>query len=80
GRAAVRVRQRLGGGALLSLVQVPARTREGGELGDSAAVPDARDEAPADHARLVRQAGGLVVTGSAPLPADSLARLLERLR
>ncbi len=80
GRAAVRVRQRLEGGGLLSLVQVPDRARERGESGDSAVVPDAWDEAPTAHVRMVRQVGTIVVTGSAPLPADSLARLLERLR
>ncbi len=80
GRAAVRVRQRLGGGALLSLVQVPDRPRGEGEPGDSASVPEARDDASPGHARLVRREGGMVVTGSAPLPADSLAVLLDRLR
>jgi len=80
GRAAVRVRQRLEGGGLLSLVQVPDGAKEGGESGDSAVVPDAWDEAPTDHVRLIRQVGAIVVTGSAPLTADSLAALLERLR
>lgn len=80
GRAAVRVRQRLAGGEILSLVQVPDRAGEESEFGDGAPVSEARDGAPAGHTRLVRHAGGIVVTASAPLPADSLARLLERLR
>ncbi|MET0399207.1 MAG: hypothetical protein ABW277_20610, partial [Longimicrobiaceae bacterium] len=80
GRPAVRVRQRLEGGGLLSLVQVPDWAREGGESGDSASVPDAWDDTPADHVRVVRRVGEITVAGSAPLPADSLAALLERLR
>lgn len=77
GREVVRVRQALGGGALLSLVQ--ARDVSPSPPAASAPAPEARDVAP-EHTRLVRHVGGVTVTASAPLPADSLGRLLERLR
>jgi hypothetical protein len=73
GREAVRVRQALGPDSVLSLVQV----RGVPETADWAAEPPVEQEG---HARLLRRVGGLVVTASAPLPADSLARLLDRLR
>lgn len=78
GREVVRVRQALGQGALLSLVQ--ARALRAGAAPADSTLPGARDHTPGEQARLVRLVGDVTVTASAPLPADSLARLLERLR
>lgn len=80
GLTVVRVRQRLAGGGLLSLVQAPDRPAGATAPGDSTSLPEARDEAPAEQARLVRRVGGITVTASAPLPAEALARLLDGLR
>ena len=78
GREVVRMRQALGQGALLSLVQSRA-LRPGAAPADST-LPEARDHTPGEQARLVRLVGEVTVVASAPLPADSLSRLLERLR
>lgn len=80
GRTVVRLRQRLAGGGLLTLVQAPDRPAGAPTPADSSSLPEAREEGPAEQARLVRRVGGITVTASAPLPADSLARLLDRLR
>ncbi|MEW5930195.1 MAG: zf-HC2 domain-containing protein [Gemmatimonadota bacterium] len=80
GRTVVRVRQRLAGGGLLTLVQAPDRPAGAAAPADSSSLPEARDEVPAEQARLVRRVGGITVTASAPLPADALARLLDGLR
>lgn len=71
GRQAIRLRQTLGTDVVLSLVQVRGPAEVEGLPAESA---------PGEHARLVRRVGDVTVVGSAPLPADSLARLLERLR
>ncbi|HEX8272688.1 MAG TPA: carboxypeptidase-like regulatory domain-containing protein [Longimicrobiaceae bacterium] len=80
GRTVVRVRQRLAGGGILSLVQEPARPAAAAAQADSTSLPEARDEGPAEQVRLVRRVGGITVTASAPLPARELSRLLDALR
>jgi hypothetical protein len=79
GRTVVRVRQRLAGGGILSLVQEPARPAAAAQA-DSTSLPEAREESPAEQTRLVRRVGGITVTASAPLPARELSRLLDALR
>lgn len=83
GREVVRVRQALDGGGLLTLVQArpAAGLAPAGAAAPAAGSPsEARDDTPGELSRLHRVVGAVTVTASAPLPADSLARLLERLR
>ena len=80
GRAVVRVRQALESGEILELVQARDLPEGASAIADHASTRDTAAVAPGEPARVVRHMGGVTVTAVAPLPADSLARLLERLR
>lgn len=76
---AVRVTQRLPGGELLELVQRPVGTGAAG-AGAAAETGVAKTQTAVDTAAIDLEEGGLRIRLRAPIPADSLQRLRERLR
>jgi hypothetical protein len=76
GAPAVRVRQSLGGGGVLTLLvrQAPARGRTAARTTRADAV------AAAGESEVIVSKGELLVTARAALPADSLAKVVAALR